>query len=524
LTATQEQSKYLIALNRLRRPTALMVFITAIGAVLEATVLIAYSLFRYNHFDLGVDFALIDQATHLIAHGDLNPYSTIYGHPYLLDTFGLITWPLALLAKIFPSGIVLLIAQALCLAITTFLIVRIAIIKSNQLPPGYRVAIFVVTALLAFSSPWALEADSFDVHLEVFGALGLVLALSAAIEKRPLMAAIGLTIALSSSIDPIVNVIGLGLGLAVLASTRRYGLIYLLAGVATLVLSVVLNAHQGFSFTAQYGYLAAPDTGHPSAFAIVRSIVEHPTKPLSVLVSRKLPIAELIGYGGVLGLLFPPTLVPVLIDIPINGLTVAPNFISLPEGFQNWPEEALLLAGSALIAIWLLNRIPQHLKKTATFIWFLIWSAIGFQALFFDLSVPYNWTTTPPSAWHVLQLAVTRTPPTAETVATINIIGRFASRKSVFFVPSLHSTLPICSRQTTIVLLSGGGYAVLSPAQVLYLAHQLAQNKSLSQIAAGGGAYVFQINALPGRETLVLPEGHLIQGHESIAFDNTQCS
>src|SRR5580658_4443105 len=52
--------------------------------------LTAYSWVMYHRFDLGIDFATMDQAATEITRGNLNPYSTIVGSLYVDNHFGLI--------------------------------------------------------------------------------------------------------------------------------------------------------------------------------------------------------------------------------------------------------------------------------------------------------------------------------------------------------------------------------------------------------------------------------------------------
>jgi len=94
-----------------------------IASICVALGLFAYSVHIYRRFDLTTDFAIPNQAWSQIAHGHLNPYSTLnpyyyphYGYSFWQDHFSLIFWPLALLWFLYPHSIDLLLVQDVGLA------------------------------------------------------------------------------------------------------------------------------------------------------------------------------------------------------------------------------------------------------------------------------------------------------------------------------------------------------------------------------------------------------------------------
>ncbi|MGH9070520.1 MAG: hypothetical protein ACRDX8_04990 [Acidimicrobiales bacterium] len=66
-----------------------------------------FTTVKYNHFNETIDFGFFNQAWFLIAHGDLNPMSSVMGFGYIQDHFQLVMWPLALLWYVYPHGVTL---------------------------------------------------------------------------------------------------------------------------------------------------------------------------------------------------------------------------------------------------------------------------------------------------------------------------------------------------------------------------------------------------------------------------------
>ena len=159
-----------------REETVLRLLIVLAG-IAQAVVLIIYSLNRYVHFDTGVDYAILAQATHLISRGDLNPFNTIYQDRFWQDQFDLDAWGLGLLRLGFPSSLTLLIGQALAIAATSVLVMRFALQRSLQLAWQARWAVVGGISLLVMLNPWTYEADSFDVHIQAFAGLFIVAAI-----------------------------------------------------------------------------------------------------------------------------------------------------------------------------------------------------------------------------------------------------------------------------------------------------------------------------------------------------------
>jgi len=88
-----------------------------------AVLLGSFSALLYHRVDLGEDFGVYSQAWTRIGEGHLDPFSTVYGYPFLKGDFELILWPLSLLHVFTAQSIVLLWVQDLAIAGCAFVTV-----------------------------------------------------------------------------------------------------------------------------------------------------------------------------------------------------------------------------------------------------------------------------------------------------------------------------------------------------------------------------------------------------------------
>ena len=121
----------------------------------QFVVLVAISMFFYNRFNLGIDFAIFNQAWTQIGHGNLDPYSTIQSVSFRHLNFDIVMWPLGALYRIFPQPSLLLWVQAGALAgtglVCFFWISELLERRSLQSGTGARPARRRVSAVAAQS-------------------------------------------------------------------------------------------------------------------------------------------------------------------------------------------------------------------------------------------------------------------------------------------------------------------------------------------------------------------------------------
>lgn len=486
-----------------------------IGALLQLGALLVYSLNRYHHFDLSEDYAILNQSSYLIAHGHLDPFNTIYRDVFWRDQFNLIAWPLALLRVIIPTGFLLLALQALALAATSLVIswFVIRLVHQQGWPVWLNWSVVGAMALLIFLDPWLYEADSFDFHYQTIAALTLVvMVISFALGRRTLgwvMAV--LTLACGTSL--IFLVLGVGLGfLLFVRDFRALGAKVSLLALLWLAADLVLGAHQGTSIAASYGYLAQNGSDSSSLLMIINGMVTHPALPLHVLATRKVPILQLITEGGLAGMLYPPAGLAALIGILVNGLQAPSAFIAINSGgFQNIPEVSLLLVGTTVVGVWILNalraRLSHRVRQLSQILATVVvvgGLALGAYEARFDLTIPPSWLTVPPSTAAVL--ASVRVPARDEVISSLGVVGRFSSRRAVVGIFDLQ-TFQACSPTVVFVLVTDNGYSGIAAPTAAYVAG-LERDRHARVLAEGAGVHIFEVRHLPvGRLFVVARTG-----------------
>jgi len=147
------------------------------GRQLVATV--AFSTFEYRRFALSTDFGAYSQAWWKIAHGQLDPTSTVLATAFWKNDAEFVMWPLSLLAQLDPHPVVLLWIQDLAVVATELVafgwIIDVTGRSSARLPAPGTTALTVGAAVVVVLNPWVYETIAFDFHTEVLAALFVVL-------------------------------------------------------------------------------------------------------------------------------------------------------------------------------------------------------------------------------------------------------------------------------------------------------------------------------------------------------------
>ncbi len=483
-----------------------------LASLAQFAALLMFSINLFAHFDLGIDFGILNQATSQIAAGHLNPYNTLYQHAFWSDEFNLLAWPLALVRVVFPSPLSLLVIQDLAIAAGTFVVIdfSIRVAEREITRPSTRVVAVGSVMLLAFANPYAWETAAFDVHAQSIAALGLVVAAIGFWEGRRYLPWVGLGVALLSGTESALLVAGLGVGMVVLKRMRRKGVAVAFAGLAWLGLVVALNAHQATPLAASYGYLA--HSSNKSLAAIVVGIVTHPATPIRTLMARGAWIARIFAYSGLLGALYPPALGASVAAIAANALQFTPSFITLQAGFQNYPETLLLLAGFPIVTGSILaafaRRLPHFGKATPPFVAALS-LAIGAGALLYDASIPPNWLIIPAPAAAVLDRV--HAAPSTEVFAAPQVVGRFSDRKNVLPMIFIPEAIPVCSSNIEIIVEAGYGHTFPSGPDVMPFVKNLAHLPQARLVTEGANIYVYDVTGLKRNQVLMEPSASIVK-------------
>ena len=511
------------------------------AGVLQAAILIVYSAHLYSHFDLTLDFAVENQAWSRIAHGDLNPYSTInphnyphYGYPYWQDHLELITWPLALLALVSPSSFTLLVVQDLALAGCTVVIAlftRDVLVAapargSNEglahgrpswweqiWERGWAPALGVGAIAIAVINPWTYWSASFDFHIQAVATLFALLLARDLWNGRPQRSLWFVAALLLCG-----NVAGtylVGVGIFALLSVRRRdlrvpGIALAVGGLAASAIMTALGGAEGTLIGYNYAYLAHVTPGTSSGTgAIVVGMVTHPGTPLHMVWSRAHLLYLQLASAGLIGVLSPLGFGMGAVVLLENALNGSPVFSSPSSAFQSLSVYAFVTIGTVMVLSslsrirWSGRRIVASVVAIAVLVQVVVLAAVWIPRARTQFDVVDGSTA---AALSQLQPKI---PQGAEVIVSQGVIGRFADRRLV--VPFLDidnggQTLPVYGRGPVVVILTDTGVEFATKAgtssAVAYL-----RSIGAREITSKNGVSAFVVHPAAGTQNLMFPPG-----------------
>lgn len=487
---------------RLRRARTLS------GAVVgvQFAGMVAYSSLQYSRFGLGIDFSMFNQAAWQVAHGHLDPQSSITGYRFLSDHFSLLIWPIGLLARVFPSGIVLLVLQDAASAgaglvalwwVIEILERRLAEGRGALTPTGAQGMVALAVAVVVLD-PWVFQGISFDFHFEAIAALFLALAFRAFWNRRIVPGCVWSLLVLASGDFGGLYLVGLGVGIVLAgAGIRRYGVGVTVAGAAWIALTRALHDNRGDAFVL-YSYLV---TGRPGSVvpigvgALARAMVVHPSRWLSTVGSRSVPLYQNLAQTGLLGLVAPWT-APLTLLVFLSATIIGPE-IYLVSGFQTVPAFAIGMAGTVMVLVAILGhpgaRRPVLRRRAVTALQCAIVLQTVVIAAVVGSRVPATWFKVSPAQAAVLARVDAATPPSAEVIGSWGVLGRFSTRRWVYPLAVGYTSFPVHARDVVFVVTSSAGIAEVPPTQAAQIEDYLASTLHARRTEAGQGiaAYVW---------------------------------
>ncbi len=436
----------------------------------------ATALWKLARFNVASDFGMNNQATFLIRHGVLNPFSTIAGHPMWQDQFKLLLWPVGLLRIAAPGAILLVVLQAAALAASSGLLIHLVQQLSSSLPSRTSTAVIAISAGIILLEPWTYQAALSDFHAQNIAAPALVLLIGSIMLKRTWPWIFGSAAAyLLSGSEAGTVVAAAGFGFLLLREHRRNGALLASLGSLWIGLILLLHADLGTPFDQVYGYLAG--SAHPTLPGILSGVIHTPMLPLRQLASHGITIAALIIMAGSIGIFYPPAGAVACCEILLAGLQQHTNLLDFATGsFQMWPVVALLICGIPPVIVrlsrWKNGRSPQLQKILVSAA-----AALGICTVlgngYYSMTIPARWNTVPNAAVRALQQDIPFIPTSAEVIASNGIIGVLSARSYVYALTSLHEVVPICSSKIFIVIAPSTGAEMLPPSSARELAASL---------------------------------------------------
>ena len=437
--------------------------------------LLVYSWVQYHRFDLGIDFASVNQASTEISRGNLNPYSTILGSSFLDNHFALFLWPIGALLFVFRSSFILLVIQDLFLAGTGLLTFKWAshLMESRKTRREAGYAILAVTAVLLLLDPLVYYSAALDFHFEATATFFAVFAAYDVWAGRHRRAWIWVALCLTCGDLGGLCVAGVGIS-AVLAgkATRRQGAFYVLAGVVWVGLITALNANQG-SLLDNYAYLAGRTTlpkGFRGPLTILGGTVSHPGRLIDMFREKARMMWRYLPPGGVIGIITPWGFgVPAII---LLSSALQSNTLFIGEPFQQFAVVPFVMIGTVTFLTALMSSDVHLFHRSA--VWSDLWArsrsgrwiAVGILLFgillggirYADEYLPGSFTDNATaniitsSQAAALGTALGRTPSGAEVISSNDISGRFSGREYAYIYFTDTTPIPLYAGDVELVM------------------------------------------------------------------------
>jgi hypothetical protein len=507
------------AAARPRRAHAVAVPLRRTGWVvfgLQFLVMAVWSYVQYSRFALTQDAANYIQAFHLISHGDLNPVSSVLGYAFISGHFQLTAWPLSLLDRLGPQGLMVLWAQDLFVVLAeaaAFAWMR-HIVTSRAIRPGSVLTPNVVLGmglLLLVADPWIYWAIAYDVHIESFALVFVVLAAFEFSRGNDRRAWLWVLITVLSGDVAATYVAGLGISalLAARFTSNEHRISYrtglLLLGVAVMWTAVVtlIGGNKGSTLTATYGFLAvgvgAAVNPHLGFFHFLKGVAEHPANIPKALWRTRVNIYGNVAPAGWIGMFTAWTIgVPGLVLLE-NDLETRVRF-SAPS-YQSLPVYVFVPVGIVVILVWAAGRFRLPKGIGIAMVAVLTTNVILWAAIWIPQVAP-NWLRVSATQAAVLSDALRQIPANAEVVVSQGVVGPFANRADVRSLEALGGRIPVNGTSVWFVLAPSAGIETIPVNQGLELVDQVASLLNAKLVAYGAGVWAFRWHRPPHVNTV----------------------
>lgn len=486
-----------------RRRTAVLVLLGA-----QFVVMAVVSLVEYHRYSLGVGFGTYSQAWAAIAHGHLDPTSSLIGKPFWHNDAELVLWPLALLYWVFPHSVTLLWVQDLVLVATEYVALSwmAEIVDEALRTDRRRHAVRWGCLLVTVADPFLYFSAAYDFHSEVFAALFVLLAARAMWAGRFRQLWIVVPAALATSGLSALYLAGVGAaGILAGRRSRRAGAVVTATALAWVVLVTVAGgAEFGYahSLGSWYGYLVGPHHGSVTALDVVGGVLSHPFTALHMLATRWVAVLDLLLAAGLVGVIWPWAWPVALVVIVPSALNANPAFVSPQAAFQNFAALPLVAVGSVAVLVRLMQR-PSGARRAAVGV--CVWG-VGLLVVAVSLfpRLPGDWVSVGPAASAALARVDAVAPANAELIVSWGVAGRFATRADVRGYGS-QSTFSVDRRLVVFVIAPGEGIYGVAPAAARRAISEVRTQLHATLLAQGGGVEAFAWEPPAGDSWVSLP-------------------
>jgi hypothetical protein len=480
-------------LRRVRRIGYLVLGLQLAGFLVWSTVL-------NNRFTEAQDFEIYHQAWYLIAHGDMYPYSTGWGHYFAQGDSEYGMWLIAPFYWIWPHDVVQLWLQDICIVWAEVMAFTWMCEMAAHRNRGQDASWLAATGLILFvANPWIWWTISFDFHMEPL-AIPFVVMLARDLVNGRRRAWIWALLIMAIGAQCAVYVAGVGLG-GVFASRRSRATGALMIGfsVGYSALIVLLHIDRGTRIDVIYGYLAGMPAGvTPTLFELVKGIVLHPLGVLGAVWGKRVALLANLMPAGLLGI--GSVVVLPLVLVVVLETFLAPTLNFAEPLFQNLPIYIMLPVGTVGVLCWLASR---HRRVALLLAGLIVAQCLGW-AIVWGPRTSSQWLRVSVSAAATLNAIRSRIPASAEVIASQGVVGGFSDR-AVVHALFKRQTVPISRRDTWFVIAPAVGIETLTTAKEMGLIGELAGPLHAKLILHANGVWVFRWHPPAGVHAVTIP-------------------
>jgi len=394
-----------------------------------------WSSFLVRRFSLTMDYSYYAQPWYLIAHGNFDPYSTTFPPSFFHSTVQVMMWPLAALWYLWPHAVTLLwlqdAATAGCAALLFIWMCEITAKAINDKNLGAWSVLFPIAGLiLLIANPWTLWIDTFDFHPEAVVLLPALLSSHAFWRGHARRGWIWALITLTGGAIAATYVAGIGLT-AMFAGRkwRRTGLLLLVLGVGWLFLVSLIGGDQA---SGVYSNLTKGlHFKTVTTFDFLKTIVEHPSRPISTIWSVRHDIFADVSSGGLIGLFSPWAFGISFLVLFEGSLSGTPTFIQ-PSVQNNLPLLLLIPFGTVTVCVALAAARQRWKKIGAGLLAVLaVLNVLGWSRVWFPRT-EQQWVNTSAATAATLSQTLSMIHPNDEVIASQGVMGPFSFRKWIY--------------------------------------------------------------------------------------------
>ncbi len=444
------------------------------GCIAQFALLASLSIYEVTHAALTWDFAVYYQAFWLIAHGDLQPFSSMGRIPFAQVHANFLMWPLALLGTLSAQPLTLKLVQdaATSSASLIALLWSGEILAERVANAGHRRLILTGVLLTLVLNPWIYEANAYDFHFFSITALALLGLSRALYGGRTGEAVLWALFGISAGDVTTTQISACAFGLALFVRRARpAGFAIAAAGAAWFAFVAHFGLVKGDILAVNYGYLAKR-AQEVTPLDVLLGLLAQPQVVAGKFAAHWDMLYANLAPGGFVGALSPLTIFPSALTLFENVMSSTPANFYIGPGAQNCPVYLLMVPGLAWSLAWAYQRLGSRLALALMLL--AAANAAGWFCVIYPGAME-RWSRVDDDDVARIAQVARLAGNGGEVIASQRFVGALAGRREVYgLLPG--ETVPLAPRTFVAVLSIEGvpqSYAALATVAALPNAHVL---------------------------------------------------